>query len=252
MGQTISRVYGSLVKRPVQRFNIENRAFKVLDKIENPNEKAMRAPMFQSDKEILDQVRKTTPNLELEVQRKDKELEDRLKDVYVESYDPPGSEHFKEQSVEDKKENTDRPKPADRSVHSEDFIPGMLRMDKSGRIRGKVNIDEAVELLTMHAAKPEVNTVQSLADQYRINSETLAEVVKHFKVFKVFTPPPAEEEQKVDPLQAGKDWVDVEQEQLKSNFELMNDIKQHKKQLTLKDEERSKIQKLGAGDETKR
>jgi len=252
MGQQISRVYGYVIKRPIQRFNIENRAFKVLDKIEDPKEKAMRAPMFQSDKEILEQVRKTTPNLETEVQRKDSDLDDRLKDVYVQSYDPPGSEHFKGPMEDKRKENADRPKPADRSVHSEDFVPGLLRMDKSGKLRGKVNIDEAVELLTAHAAKPDVNTVESLADQYRLNADTLADVVKHFKVFKVFTPPPEVEKKRFDPLQAGKDWVESEKESLESNLELLEKRKNYKKELELKDKERAKIQKLGAGDESKR
>ena len=39
---------------------------------------------------------------------------------------------------------------------------------------------------------------------FRLNPETLEEVVKHFKLFKVSVPVDKEEQQKFDALQAGK------------------------------------------------
>ena len=49
MGNAVSRVYGTIVKRPLQRYNVDNRAEKVITKIEDPTAPAERAPWFDAD-----------------------------------------------------------------------------------------------------------------------------------------------------------------------------------------------------------
>jgi NADH dehydrogenase [ubiquinone] 1 alpha subcomplex assembly factor 4 len=246
MGQKVSRVYGTIIKRPMQRYNVEHRAHKVLDKIENPAAPAMRAPMYQSDKQILDQVRQENPELGAEMKRKDETLHAHLKDVYVTSKDPPGMAPA-EQST--RQVHLDRPLPLDRTVNSEVFIPGLLRVDKRKAPRGKITLEQAMTLLTDHASKPEVHTVQSLATTYRLNPETLEDVVKHFKLFKVHIPTEKEEEE-YDPLKAGKTWVSDVKEELQDSYDMHQERMQHLKRLKQKDKERKerdKLQQLESG-----
>jgi len=239
MGQQVSRVYGSLVKRPIQRYNVEHRAQKVISKIENPKEPAMRAPMYQTDRQILDQIRKSNPELGTEMKSKNDVLHTHLRDVYVTSKDPAGIDPPEESK---RQIHPDRPLPLNRDSNPEAFIPGMLRIDNRKKApRGKVTLEQAMTLLTDHAMKPEVNTAQSLADTYRLNPETLENTLKYFKLFKVHVP---EEKEKpnFDPLSAGKDWVVDSKEELKDSYDLMQERKQHKQRLKTIDEERKKRQ----------
>jgi len=247
MGQAASRVYGSLIKRPAQRYNIEHRASKVISKIEDPNSPAMRAPMFQTDKDILENVRRSNPELGSEMKRKDEALHSNLKDVYVTSQDPSG---VPPDQMAWKEADPNRPLPLDRRAgKAEAFVPGLLRVDKRGSSRGKVTIEEAMVLLTDHATKPDIHTVEALSNKYRLNPETLEEVVKHFKLFKVSVPVDKEEQQKFDALQAGKDWVIDTKEEIQESYEYMQEKQDFMKRIKQKDAERKKLQKLESGSQ---
>lgn len=250
MGQQVSRVYGTLIKRPAQRYNVENRAHKVISKIEDPSSPAMRAPMFQTDRDILENVRRTNPDLGIEMKRKDQTLHSHLKEVYVTSQDPKSMEPTDEHTHTDKKKiHPDRPLPLDRSAgKSEVFIPGLHRIDKRKSIRGKVTIEEAMTLLTDHATKPEVHTVEALSNAYRLNPEILEEVVKHFKLFKVHIPEDKEVKE-FDALKAGKDWVIDTKEEIQDSYDFMKEREQIHKRLVNKDAERKKLQQLAAGSQ---
>lgn len=239
MGQQVSRVYGSLVKRPIQRYNVEHRAQKVISKIENPNAPAMRAPMYQTDRQILDQIRQSNPDLGKDIKRRDDVLHTHLRDVYVTSKDPPGIDP-PEQSR--RQIHPDRPLPTSRDGNPEAFIPGMLRIDNRKKApRGKVTLEQAMTLLTDHAIKPEVNTAQSLADTYRLNPETVEHALKHFKLFKVHIPAETEKP-KFDPLAAGKDWVVDTKDDIKESYKLLEERREHRLKLKKIDEERKKRQ----------
>jgi len=208
MGQKVSRVYGSLVKRPLQRYNVEHRAAKVISKIEDPAAPASRAPMYDSDKELLDKIRRTNPQLAEANFRKDSDLHSRLTEVYVTSQDP--------ENQPKPAENPDRPLPADRSQYSEDFIPGMMRVDRSKSApRGKVSLENAIQFLTDHSTKPEIHTAQHISDTFRINPETTANALKYFRVFKVYVPE-KKFDKEYDALALGKDWVDGKKEEYQS------------------------------------
>ena len=58
MGQTISKARGSLITRTVQRFNIEARTDKYLEK-----DKPTSAPRFKSDTELIESIRQDRPDL---------------------------------------------------------------------------------------------------------------------------------------------------------------------------------------------
>jgi len=244
MGQAASRVYGSLIKRPAQRYNIEHRAAKVISKIEDPSSPAMRAPMFQTDKDILENARRDNPDFGNEIKRKDEALHTHLKDVYVTSQDPSGKPP---DQMARKQVNLDRPLPLDRRAgKTEVFIPGLMRVDRRGASRGKVTIEEAITLLTEHTSKPDIHTVQVLSDKYRLNPEILEEVLKHFKLFKIHIPVNKEVEE-FDALKAGKDWVIDTKEELKESYDFMQERENLKKKMIQKDIERKKLQQLESG-----
>ena len=76
MGQTVSKLRGHLITRPLQRFNIDSRTEKLLNR-----EKPIPAPKFRSDVEALEKLRAQHPEVLEEVQKRDAVLEERLKRV---------------------------------------------------------------------------------------------------------------------------------------------------------------------------
>ncbi|XP_023322688.1 protein NDUFAF4 homolog isoform X2 [Eurytemora carolleeae] len=211
MGQQLSRVY-----------NVEHRAAKEISRIEDPAGPALRAPMFHSDKELLENIRKSNPTLADSTHRKDSQLHSMLQDVYVKSED----QHLNDPP----QQSQQRPLPLDRVRYQDNFIPGMMRVDKTRKTaRGKVTLDEAVEFLTNHTSKPEEHTATSIADTYRLNATSTANVLKYFKMFKIYVP-----EKKItkpyDPLEAGKDWVEGIQE---SRASLLDYEEERKKRVAM-------------------
>ena len=78
MGNALRRVGGTLVKRPWQRYNAEDRAHKALDKQEVQPE---RAPKFEADARLLETIRATRPEVAEAATKKDDVLHQRLRDV---------------------------------------------------------------------------------------------------------------------------------------------------------------------------
>jgi len=77
MGAQLSKVRGAFITRPRQRFNIEARAEKLLAK-----EEPKRAPRFDPDKEMLENIRQGNPE-EIDVAtKKDTDLLRKLEQVY--------------------------------------------------------------------------------------------------------------------------------------------------------------------------
>jgi len=190
---------------------VEHRAAKVISKIEDPNAPASRAPMYQSDKELLEKLRQTNPQLAEANFRKDSDLHSRLNEVYVTSKDP--------ESTPPPADNPNRPLPTDRSQYSEDFIPGMMRVDRSKTTpRGKVSLENAIQFLTDHSTKPDIHTSQHISDTYRINPETTAHALKYFRVFNVYVPE-KKFDKEYDALALGKDWVESKKEEYHSVLE---------------------------------
>lgn len=202
MGQQVSRVLGAVIKRPLQRYNVEHRAAKVISKIEDPTAPAMRAPMYKSDRDLLEAIRESNPHLLDAAKNKDMEFTTRLKDVYVTSTDPA----VQEQSAHG--QDSSRPLPADRTQHSYDFIPGSKRGEPNKKPPlGRLSLSDAVDLLTSHAERPAQRTATALAEQYRLNAELTEATLKHFRIFKMMEPEKRIIETR-DPLVAGKDWVE--------------------------------------------
>jgi len=210
MGNSASRVYGFLVRRPLQRYNVDSRAEKVVKKIEDPSAPAMRAPMYQSDAELLEELRKTNPGMAESAVKKDSELYARLKDVYVESTDP------ELQNVDSslKREKPGKPFPRDTSQYSYDFVPAQIRQDMPDRgqrivAKGKVTLQQAVDILAKHKETGGEFGQEAIVNQYGLNAAATAGALRHFFIFGMFeTNTRKNESVTPDPLVSGKDWVD--------------------------------------------
>lgn len=153
-GQAFSKLRGSLVTRPIQRFNIENRTEKLLSK-----DKPKSAPKFAADANILEEIRKTRPDIAEATSKKDVELLARLKDVYVASSDP----HDFDPDINRKLPvNPDRPLPGKfvRGNPSGGFAEASRLFGKTPP--GKLSVSDVEDIL---AKLTEANRESALADE---------------------------------------------------------------------------------------
>jgi len=190
----------------MQRYNVDHRAEKMITKFEDPAAAPHRAPMFKSDADLLEEVRRENPELLAETVKKDDTLHDRLKTVYVSSTDPAPDPRVEERE--------DKPLPRDVRQHYEDFVPAQMRVERAGLTRtlprGKVTLDQAVEMLTRHSKTKGAFGVEEISEEYRLNKEVVTNSVKYFDIFSMMETKTREDESVVpDPLQAGPDWESV-------------------------------------------
>jgi len=226
MGNKVSRVYGSLVRRPLQRFNAEHRAEKKITEFSDPSASAVRAPMYKADAELLEKLREFKPELAESQVKKDPELHSRLRDVYVtsEGEDPR------------QPERPDRPLPRDVQPYSQDFIPAQLRLDPKRKLtRGKVSLEQAVDFITKHSETKKEFGSKEIADQYRINPETVENTLRYCFTFSLMeTETRSSEIVKPDPLQAGEDWQERVKPDIVKLFEEDKKLKQKYEDANLK------------------
>jgi len=204
MGGRLSRVWGSVVTRPIQRYAVEERAEKVITKFADPAAQPVRAPMFPSDADLLDKLRTAQPQISEAAHKKDDHHHTRLKDVFVTSEDP----ELEHEQVQ----NPDRPMPLDRKRHSENFIPAALR-HKDGPIkpkRGKVVLSSAMDFLAKRKQLGSKYSEKEISEEYKISPEVSLNIVKYFSVYSMHEPAPKDEfEVMKDPLAAASDWTTV-------------------------------------------
>ena len=199
MGNAVSRVYGAVVKRPLQRYNVEHRAEKLITKFEDPTAAPQRAPMYKSDADMMEEIRKTEDG----IHKVEDQLLDRLKAVYVSNKDNEAAPDPKQI------ENPERPLPRDVAQHYANFVPAQMRLERSGgRVktlaRGKVTLDMAVDMINRHQASRGQYGAQEISGDFKINKEVAANIVKYFEIFKMMETTTREDEaHQPDPLIAG-------------------------------------------------
>ena len=199
MGNAVSRVYGSIVKRPLQRYNVENRAEKLITKFEDPTAAPQRAPMYKADVDLMKEVRRTEEG----IHKVEDQLLGRLKQVYVSNKDNEAAPDPKQI------ENPERPLPKDVSQHYVNFVPAQMRLERAGgRVkslaRGKVTLDMGVDMITRHHASKGTYGAQDISRDFKINKEVAANVVKYFEIYNMMETETREEEfHHPDPLAAG-------------------------------------------------
>merc|ERR1719150_1764312 len=135
------------------------------------------------------------------------DLLDRLKVVYVDSKDPPTAPDPKMEV------NPSRPLPQDVTQHYAEFVPAQMRMERPGLSRkippGKVSLDQSVNILSKFKESDGKFGAADISEQYKLNKEVAANIVRHFEIFNMMETNTREfETDRPDPLYAGKDWVD--------------------------------------------
>lgn len=232
MGQQVSRVYGFLVKRPLQRFNVDHRAEKMVTKFEDPNAAPYRAPMFMSDAQLLEEIRKENPEVLSATTRKDDELHQRLKSVYVSSTDP---------RPEEGQDTETKPLPRDITQHYQDFVPAQMRVERPGFARtlprGKVSLDQSVEFLTKYSRTRGEFGVPEISNEYRLNPEVVKHILQYYNIFNVMETKTREAEtDRPDPLQAGPTW------EVSSDDPRKKEVEEMEKIIAMKDKQKVRLE----------
>uniref|UniRef100_A0A1A9WW74 Protein NDUFAF4 homolog n=1 Tax=Glossina brevipalpis TaxID=37001 RepID=A0A1A9WW74_9MUSC len=163
----------SFMVRKMNRFNVENRAQRVLEK-----DKPTPAPKYESNLRDMERTMKLDPTFLEKLNTKDIELDQRLKNVYVTSKDSYDVSQLK--AEKDRKDL-----PTDRST-PEDFEYGY---QEPKRITvGRCTLRQALEFLTYHQDDPETWTAQKIADDYKMKAKLVEQILYHFKTHRVFIP----------------------------------------------------------------
>merc|ERR1712154_650492 len=74
---------------------------------------------------------------------------------------------------------------------------------------GKVTLDQSVNILTKFKESKGSFGPVDISEEYKLNKEVAANIVRHFEIFNMMETKTREfETDRPDPLYAGKDWVD--------------------------------------------
>ncbi|KAL9898575.1 NADH dehydrogenase [ubiquinone] 1 alpha subcomplex assembly factor 4 [Glossina fuscipes fuscipes] len=163
----------SFVVRKINRFNVESRAHRVLER-----DKPTPAPKYESNLRDMERTMELDPTFLEKLNKKDLELDQRLKNVYVtskDSYDINKSKAEKDiQSL-----------PTDRST-PEDFQYGYQEPKKV--TVGRCTLKQALEFITNHQSDPEKWTAQKIADDYKMKPKLIEHILHHFKTYNIYVP----------------------------------------------------------------
>ncbi|CAD0205140.1 unnamed protein product [Chrysodeixis includens] len=163
--------------RPIKSFNIENRAHRVISK-----EKPIPAPRYPDNIEDLKRTLEQNPDIDEKLDKKDEELDIRLKDVYVTSHGRPEVDVTEEMRL---KAKSKRALPLDRTVPPEyDF--GFKEPEKV--TYGRTTLRDALNFISAHQTNPNEVTASKIALEYKLRVEDVESVLKYFKTYEVYLP----------------------------------------------------------------
>ncbi|KAH8271334.1 hypothetical protein KR018_007165 [Drosophila ironensis] len=176
MGQVASRV-----SRQVNRFNVENRAQRVLER-----EKPQPAPKFESNLRDMERTLELDPTFVDKLNKKDASLDSRLKDVYVTSQDrfiARVQERHASEAAAEKQEK--RVLPADRKT-PQDFEYGYK--EPAHITPGRCTLRQALKFINDHQLEPETWTAKKIAEEYKLKEPHVDNILLYFKTFNMYIP----------------------------------------------------------------
>uniref|UniRef100_A0A2C9LXG5 Uncharacterized protein n=1 Tax=Biomphalaria glabrata TaxID=6526 RepID=A0A2C9LXG5_BIOGL len=162
----------SVIARPFRNFNIENRAFKVLEKRKT---EPHSAPKHPTTVKILSRVREENPELFKKEDVKHEQLNENLKKVFVESKDPIAQPSTEKKSL-----------PISRHPF-EDSELGVMDVDYPIP-EGKATLRTVFNFLGQHRLNPEQVTASSIAAEHKLDLAKVEHVLNHFKIFNLYIP----------------------------------------------------------------
>ncbi|KAF7268821.1 hypothetical protein GWI33_018167 [Rhynchophorus ferrugineus] len=146
----------STIKHPFRNFNLESRAHKIIGQ-----SKPIPAPKFEKDELDLQRLQKQYPEVFKEGLRKDEQLDQHLKDVYVVSHDPV--------SEIKQPQNPNRPLPQDRS-QPDMYLFGHKEPEK------------------VPLGDPKLHTAENISKVYKLPESTVSNILKYYRVFEIYVP----------------------------------------------------------------
>lgn len=171
-------VVSKLITKPIRRFNVANRAAAVISK-----EKPEPAPDYSSTKKQRELAKSINPNFLEEHYKKDLALDERLKRVYVESYD---KTPIVASTTESKKLQPQLRGPApdyEFGFHEPTTVP-----------KGKCTLKQAIDFISDYHRDPATHTVEATAAKYNLDEKVVGNILEHFSLLQVYKPVKRDEE----------------------------------------------------------
>jgi len=177
MGSALRRMQRAY--RPVQNFNVEERAFKEISR-----DKPTPAPVHPGKmKGIMDEI-KRDPDLLTKGKLDPKTLENMSKVFLTSHGDNPVVKSIKKDLPTDRRGHEEYPYGMDESV----VVPP-----------GKASMRQLLDLLSNHQSKPRDFTADKLAAEYKLDIVDVRNVLEYFKPFQLHVPK-KKEQPKLPPL----------------------------------------------------
>lgn len=158
----MGKVYSRLL-RPLRTFNISNRAERVISK-----DKPTPAPQYSYVEKQKALVDKMHPDFMETHLKKDMNLDDRLKEVFVTSNQSASSDEVSTKSLPQDK----TPPPVfEYGIYEPAVIP-----------EGKCSLRQAIEFISKYDKNPTENCIENIAQTYKLDKKIVENIVKHFIV----------------------------------------------------------------------
>ncbi|XP_075780027.1 NADH dehydrogenase [ubiquinone] 1 alpha subcomplex assembly factor 4 [Pelodiscus sinensis] len=165
---------GARVTRAFRNFNLENRASREISK-----NKPTPAPRHRAAPRALPDY----SDLQEEIRRKDDKLLTLLKEVYVDSRDPP---------VQVKDEGGSIPNL--QQEYRLTTLAHLSKLDVQKIPKGKISLVEALTLLNNHKLSPQIWTAEKIAKEYSLDLKEVTALLEFFIPFDVEISPSKDKE----------------------------------------------------------
>ncbi|XP_017483798.1 PREDICTED: protein NDUFAF4 homolog isoform X2 [Rhagoletis zephyria] len=148
----------SMLARKANRFNVENRAHRVLER-----DKPVPAPKYESNIQDMQRALELDPQLVEKLNKKDQALDDRLKNVYVTSED-----RFIDYASQ--RADPSKPLPLSRKT-PQDFEYGYREPTRVAA--GCCTLRQAMQFITDHQSDSSLWTKQRIAADYKLKEDVV-------------------------------------------------------------------------------
>jgi len=168
MGGKASKVVSAPVKRNAKNWNVENRAFK---EIEKHKDKPKQAPLHPSTEKEISQFRERNPELLSAQQIKDDMLHNRLSGMLAKPEKLPEPEG--------------RRLPEDKTTRED---PEYGYLEPKYIRKGRVSIRQALGFICDHHMDKDTHTSEHISNKYQMKPAEVENILKHFKPLQVQIP----------------------------------------------------------------
>ncbi|KAL0126361.1 hypothetical protein PUN28_005035 [Cardiocondyla obscurior] len=180
----MGKIYSKLT-RPIRTFNIENRAERVISR-----EKPIPAPQYATTEKQKKLADKVNPHFMEDHYRKNVQLDQRLKDVFVTSTDPEGTKESKKESGL---------LPQNRHSWENEFL--YESFESIVIPAGKCSLKQALSFILQHKTDPTTYNSEHIASEYNLDKKVVDDILKYFKPYvNADTPPMIEPDDEIQKL----------------------------------------------------